>query len=331
MLKGRKVLVTGADGFIGSHLVERLVGEGGEVTAFVYYNVFGHWGWLDESPPDVRKVLRVIPGDIRDSLRVREAVQGQEIVFHLAALIGIPYSYHAPESYVATNVQGTLNVLQAAREAGCRRVCVTSTSEVYGTAQTVPIDEGHPRQGQSPYSASKIGADVMAEAYFRSFGVPVVTVRPFNTYGPRQSSRAVIPTIMTQLLAGQEIIRLGDLRPRRDLVFVDDTVEGFLRLAECDQAVGQDVNMATGKDISIGELVELIFEVSGCQAEIVTEKERIRPEKSEVMRLCGSAERLESLTGWRPRTPLEEGLRKTWEWFSRHENRSRYKEALYHV
>ena len=327
----RRVLVTGADGFIGSHLTEALVNAGADVRAFCLYNSFNSWGWLDTVPAATRDKLDIFTGDIRDPNGVRKALAGCDVVFHLAALIGIPYSYHSPDTYVDVNIRGTLNVLQAARDLKTSRVLVTSTSEVYGTALEVPIKETHPRQGQSPYSATKIGADHMAEAYFRSFDLPVTIVRPFNTYGPRQSARAVIPTIITQLLDGAERIRLGALTPTRDLVFVKDTARGFMELAGCDQAIGEEVNIATGEEISIGDLANNLIQQINPQANIETDEDRLRPAKSEVERLLGSAAKLESLTGWKPGTDIRTGLAHTIEWFRDPQNRGGYKSAIYNV
>ena len=286
------VMVTGADGFIGSHLTEELVKRGEKVRAFCLYNSFGSLGWIDTLPPEIRNEIDVFMGDVRDPNGVRTAMRGQERVFHLAALIAIPFSYHSPDSYVDTNIKGTLNVLNAARELDTQRVLVTSTSEVYGTAQYVPIDEKHPFQGQSPYSATKIGADRLAESFYRSFDLPVTIVRPFNTYGPRQSGRAIIPTIITQLLAGQQEIKLGSLTPTRDFNYVKDTAHGFMAIADCDAAIGQEINIATGVEHSIGDLAnELIAQINP-SARIVCEAERLRPEKSEVNRLLGDATKL---------------------------------------
>jgi len=318
--QGKKVLVTGAGGFIASHLAERLVELGADVRSMVHYNALGTWGWLDDSP--LARQMQVFAGDIRDRDSVRAAVEGREVVFHLAALIAIPYSYSAPSSYVETNITGTLNVLQAVRESGAARMVHTSTSETYGTARYAPIDEGHPLQGQSPYSASKIGADKMAEAYYRSFGVPVVTVRPFNTFGPRQSARAVIPTIITQLLAGQEL-RLGSLHPTRDLNYVANTVDGFLRAAETDAALGQVINLGSGREISIGDLAQLIAGLMGVEFRLHSETQRVRPEKSEVERLIADNRLARSLLGWEPRVSLEEGLEKTIAWIKTHSERYR--------
>jgi NAD dependent epimerase/dehydratase len=324
-LDGRRVVVTGADGFIGSHLTEALVAHGCRVTAFCLYNSFNSRGWLDTVPAEVVRELEVFMGDVRDPHGVRTALKGAEVVFHLAALIGIPFSYHSPDSYVDTNVRGTLNVLQAARDLEFERVVVTSTSEVYGSAQYVPIDEEHPRRGQSPYSASKIGADAMADAFFRSFGLPVVTVRPFNTYGPRQSARAVIPTIITQLLAGAAELHLGSLAPTRDLTFVSDTCSGFVALASSDEAVGRDVNLGTGREISIGDLAAKLMGVVGATAQVVTDEERVRPDGSEVERLLSDNSLARELSGWQPQVPLHEGLELTVEWFSEPAHRAGHK------
>lgn len=313
-----KVLVTGADGFIGSHLTEMLLDMGYDVRAFVLYNSFGRWGWLDTLPADKRAALDVVMGDVRDPVFVRRAMEGVDCVFHLAALIAIPYSYYAPDAYVDTNIKGTLNILNAARDLHTQRVMVTSTSEVYGTAQYVPIDEKHPYQGQSPYSATKIAADRLAESYFRSFGLPVTIVRPFNTYGPRQSSRAVIPTVISQLLAGYDEIRLGSLTPTRDFVFCKDTARGFIELSRCDAAIGREVNIATGQDISIGTLAQKLIDSIRPQAKIVCEEQRLRPAASEVERLLGSNELLHTLTGFRPQTPIEKGLKITVDWIRSH-------------
>ncbi len=305
------VVVTGADGFIGSHLAEELVKKGEKVRAFCLYNSFGSCGWIDTLPPEIKGEMEIFMGDVRDPNGVRTALRGQERVYHLAALIAIPFSYHSPDSYVDTNIKGTLNILNAARELGTQRVLVTSTSEVYGTAQYVPIDEKHPYQGQSPYSATKIGADRLAESFYRSFDLPVSIVRPFNTYGPRQSGRAIIPTIITQLLAGQKQIRLGSLTPTRDFNYVKDTVAGFMAIADCDAAIGQELNIATGQEHSIGDLArELIAQIDPA-AEIVCEAERLRPAKSEVNRLLGDATKLRTMTGWAPQYTFAEGLAAT--------------------
>jgi len=323
---GKRVLVTGAGGFIGSHLVERLVEAGAQVRALVHYNALGSWGWLDHSP--VRNKVEVVAGDICDRDSVRQATRDNERVFHLAALIGIPYSYHAPASYVRTNIEGTLNVLQSAREHQVEMVVHTSTSETYGTARYVPIDEAHPLQGQSPYSASKIGADKIAESFHLSFDVPVVTLRPFNTYGPRQSARAVIPTIITQCLTAKEI-RLGNLAPTRDLTYVTDTAEGYLLAAAHPEAIGQTINLGSGREISIGDLARLIADLSGRSVELEVEPDRVRPEGSEVERLLSDNTRARELLGWQPKVSLEEGLRRTIEWIK--DNLQRYRPDVYTV
>jgi NAD dependent epimerase/dehydratase len=330
-LRGKKVVVTGADGFIGSHLTEALVAHGANVRAFCYYNSFNSWGWLDTVDAGVMDQVDIFMGDVRDPNGVRESLKGADVVLHLAALIGIPFSYHSPDSYVDTNVKGTLNVLQASRDLGLERVVVTSTSEVYGTARYVPIDEAHPRQGQSPYSASKIGADAMADSFFRSFELPVVTVRPFNTYGPRQSARAVIPTIVSQLLAGEREIRLGSLTPTRDLNYVTDTCAGFIALAECDAAIGRDVNVGSGREISVGDLAAKLIDAVAPGATIVTEDNRLRPENSEVERLLASNALVTELTGWAPKVALDDGLAKTVEWMRDPANHARYKWQIYNV
>ena len=324
-------LVTGADGFIGSHLVEHLLDTGWDVRAFVCYNSFNSWGWLDSLPPERQNALDIFAGDVRDPNGVRTAMQGIDTVFHLAALIAIPFSYHSPDAYVETNVRGTLNILQAARDLQTRRVLVTSTSEVYGTAQTVPITESHPRQAQSPYSATKIAADALAESFYRCFDLPVTIVRPFNTYGPRQSARAVIPTIIGQLLAGKAEIALGDLRPKREFVFVKDTARGFAAVAECDTLVGRDCNIATGSDVSIGDLAQTIIELINPAATIVQDPQRMRPAKSEVFRLCGCNQRLREATGWSPQTTMREGMAQTIEWFRDPANLARYKTDIYNL
>lgn len=305
------VMVTGADGFIGSHLTEELVKKGERVKAFCYYNSFGTWGWLDTLPSEIKNEIEVFMGDIRDPNGVRTAMKGQDVVYHLAALIAIPFSYHSPDSYVDTNIKGTLNVLNAARDVNTQRLLVTSTSEVYGTAQYVPIDEKHPYQGQSPYSATKIGADRLAESFYRSFDLPVTIVRPFNTYGPRQSARAVIPTIITQLLAGKTAIHLGNLSATRDFNYVKDTAAGFMAIADCPAAVGQEINIATGREISIGELAEELIRQINPAAHVETEAQRLRPEKSEVERLLGSADKLRAMTDWKPQFTFEQGLAET--------------------
>lgn len=324
-LTNQKILVTGADGFIGSHLVEALLDKGCQVRAFVFYNSFNSWGWLDMLPQEKLVEIDVFTGDIRDPNGVRKAMQGMDMVFHLAALIAIPFSYHSPDSYVDTNIKGTLNVLQAARDTDCKRVLITSTSEVYGTAQYVPIDELHAFQGQSPYSATKIGADRIAESFYRSFNTPVTIVRPFNTYGPRQSARAVIPTIIAQLLAGATEIRLGSIHPTRDFTYVQDTVDGFLAIAGTQATIGEEINIASQQEISIGQLAREIIDQINPTAMIVSEDIRIRPEKSEVERLLGSNEKICRLTGWRQAYTLKQGIRETIAWFKNEENLRRYK------
>lgn len=330
-IKGKKVLVTGADGFIGSHLVEALLDHGCDLRAFVYYNSFNSWGWLDTLPSEKIHSLDVFSGDIRDPNGVASAMEGCDVVFHLAALIAIPFSYHSPDSYVDTNIKGTLNVLQAARRFGIERVIVTSTSEVYGTAQYVPIDERHPFQGQSPYSATKISADRLAESFYRSFDTPVIIARPFNTYGPRQSARAVIPTVITQLLSGETSLRLGSLSPTRDFNFVVDTVDGFIALAECDAAIGEEVNIATGVEHTIGEVANYLISELNPKAMIITDEHRLRPNASEVYRLMGDNRKITMLTNWRPAHGMHAGLKKTIDWFVKPENLSRYKSWLYNL
>ncbi|MDO8804538.1 MAG: NAD-dependent 4,6-dehydratase LegB [Elusimicrobiota bacterium] len=330
-LKNKKVLITGADGFIGSHLVEALLEEGCRVKAFVYYNSFNSWGWLDTLPKNKLKNIEIFAGDIRDPNGVRTALKGADAVFHLAALIGIPFSYHSPDSYIDTNVKGTLNVLQAARDLGTERVVVTSTSEVYGTARYAPIDEKHPLQGQSPYSASKIGADKIAESFHLSFKLPVITARPFNTYGPRQSARAIIPTIITQLLNGQTKIKLGSLHPTRDLNYVTDTCAGFIALAKCDVAIGQTVNIGSGREITMGDLAKLIITASKKKALLASDSQRKRPAKSEVERLLCDNTLIHKLTGWAPKVSLEKGLLNTIAWFKDAENMRKYKSDIYNV
>lgn len=327
----KKILVTGADGFIGSHLVEQLLEEGKQVRAFVYYNSFNSWGWLDTLPQDKKEKIEIFAGDVRDPYGVRTAMKGCDCVYHLAALIAIPYSYHSPDNYVDTNIKGTLNIVQAARDLNIERVLVTSTSEVYGTALRVPIDETHPRQGQSPYSATKIGADAIADSFYRSFNLPVTIVRPFNTYGPRQSARAVIPTIITQLMAGKKEIKLGALHPTRDLLFVKDTVKGFIAIANSQKTIGEEVNIATQQEISIKDLAQKLIDRINPSAQIISDDIRLRPEKSEVERLLGSAQKIKSLTNWTPQYSLDEGLNATIEWFSNENNRKNYKADIYNV
>jgi NAD dependent epimerase/dehydratase len=326
-----KILITGADGFIGSHLCELMVSEGFRTKAMVYYNSFNSWGWIDALPKEVKDELEIVSGDIRDPYGVRQAVQGVDAVFHLAALIAIPYSYHSPDAYVDTNIKGTLNVLQACRDFKTERVLITSTSEVYGSAQYVPIDESHPYQGQSPYSATKIGADRLAESFYRSFELPVTIVRPFNTYGPRQSARAIIPTIITQLLAGTPEIHLGALSPTRDLNYVRDTVAGFHEIWKSEKTVGREINIATQHEVSMGELAKMIISIINPVAQIVTDEQRLRPEKSEVNRLLGANSLIKELTEWSPRYDLKSGLQETINWFQSDGNASNYKSDIYNV
>lgn len=334
-LSGKKILVTGADGFIGSHLVEELVRQGHSVRAFVYYNSFNSWGWLDSLDANVRASLDVFAGDVRDPFGVKEAMRGCDVVLHLAALIAIPYSYHSPATYVETNVSGTLNVVQAARELGVEKVVHTSTSEVYGTARFVPITEEHPLQGQSPYSASKIGADQIAMSFHAAFGTPVAIIRPFNTYGPRQSARAVLPATILQIAAGKRVLQLGALHPTRDFNFVADTVRGFLAVAQSDAAVGQVINIGSNFEISIGAAVGLIAELMNVPVTIETQAERLRPAKSEVERLWADNSRARELLGWTPQFGGHEGfargLRQTIDWFTRAENLATYKSDIYNI
>ncbi|MBK9135503.1 MAG: SDR family oxidoreductase [Betaproteobacteria bacterium] len=334
-LSGKKILVTGADGFIGSHLTEHLVRGGHDVRAFVLYNSFNSWGWLDESDAAIKESLDVFAGDIRDPHGVRTAMKGCDVVLHLAALIAIPYSYHSPDTYVDTNVKGTLNVVQAARELGVQRVVHTSTSEVYGTARFVPITEEHPLQGQSPYSASKIGADQIALAFQLSFGIPVAVIRPFNTYGPRQSARAVIPTVITQIAAGSRSIRLGATHPTRDFNHVHDTVRGFVAVAESDAAVGRVVNVGSNYEVSIGDTARLIARLMGRDVELLSDQERLRPAGSEVERLWADNTLARTLTGWTPQyaglAGLERGLRETIDWFADPAHLARYKAGRYNI
>ena len=325
------ILITGADGFIGSHLTELLVNKGYKVRAFVYYNSFNSNGWLDTLSIETKGKIEIFSGDIRDPNGVREAMKGIDIVFHLAALIAIPFSYHSPDSYIDTNIKGTLNILQAARDSKVKRILITSTSEVYGTAQFVPITELHPKQPQSPYSASKIGADAIADSFYRSFDLPITIVRPFNTYGPRQSARAVIPTIISQLLNGAQEIKLGDISPTRDLLFVKDTVNGFLKIAQCNELIGHEVNIATQSEITIGDLAQNLINNINPKAKIITDSVRLRPEKSEVFRLYGSNEKLKSYTDWEQEYSLEKGLKETIDWFSKVENLKQYKSDIYNV
>ena len=327
----KKVLVTGADGFIGSHLVEELLNQKYKVKAFCLYNSFNSWGWLDTLPKEKLDKLEVFTGDIRDPNGVRVAMKDCDIVFHLAALIAIPYSYHSPDSYVDTNVKGTLNIIQAARDFNIDRVLVTSTSEVYGTAKYVPIDENHPKQPQSPYSASKIGADCMADSFYRSFNLPITIVRPFNTYGPRQSARAIIPTIITQLLKGFNEIKLGDLTPTRDLLYVKDTVRGFIEIAKVESLIGHECNIATNSEISMQDMANLLIKLINPKAKIIQESNRLRPEKSEVYRLFGDNSKIIKHTDWNLQYSLEDGLKKTIDWFSDDKNLKQYKVDIYNV
>lgn len=334
-LQGKRVLVTGADGFIGSHLAEHLVREGAHVRAFVYYNSFNSWGWLDTSDHGVKSAIEVFAGDIRDPHGVREAMKGVDVVLHLAALIAIPYSYHSPDTYVDTNIKGTLNVVQAARELGIERVVHTSTSEVYGTARFVPITEEHPLQGQSPYSASKIGADQIALSFQKSFGTPVTVIRPFNTYGPRQSARAVIPTIIAQIANGERRIKLGATHPTRDFNYVQDTVRGFVAVAQAEAAVGEVINVGSNYEISIADTVRTIARLMSVDVEIASDDQRLRPAASEVERLWADNRRAKEVAGWTPQygglDGLERGLRETIAWFSNPDNLARYKAGLYNI
>jgi NAD dependent epimerase/dehydratase len=334
-LRGKKVLVTGADGFIGSHLTEFLLAAGADVRPFVYYNSFNSWGWLDEASDRVKSSLDVFAGDIRDPHGVHAAMRGRDVVMHLAALIAIPYSYHSPDTYVDTNIKGTLNVLQAARDLGIERVVHTSTSEVYGTARRVPINEDHPLQGQSPYAATKIGADQLALSFHLSFGTPVTVIRPFNTYGPRQSARAVIPTIITQIASGARHVELGAMHPTRDFNYVLDTVRGFVAVAECDAAVGSVINVGSGYEISIRDTAGMIADLMGSEMEFRSDEKRLRPQGSEVERLCADNSRARELTGWIPEfggnDGLRRGLRETIDWFVDPLNIRRYKPGRYNI
>lgn len=327
MVTQKHILVTGADGFIGSHLTEALLDKGYKVRALAQYNSFNNWGWLEDIAP--RHDLEIVCGDVRDPDFCREICRGIDTVYHLAALIAIPYSYSAPDSYVDTNIKGTLNMCQAARDAACNRIVVTSTSEVYGTARYVPIDEKHPRQPQSPYSATKIGADAIAQSFYNAFDLPVVTARPFNTYGPRQSARAIIPTIITQIASGRDKIHLGDLTPTRDFNFVTDTAAGFIALGEAPGIEGRDINIATGREVSMAETLATIARLMGRDVEEVVDPERLRPAKSEVNRLCGDNTLITTLTDWRPAHTLEQGLQETIDWFVKPENLAKYKIDIY--
>lgn len=327
----KKVLVTGADGFIGSHLTESLVRKGFQVRALCQYNSFSSPGWIDTIETEILSQIEIVFGDIRDKQVVKNAMHNIDTVYHLAALIAIPFSFIAVESYVDTNIKGTLNILEVARDTNISRILVTSTSEVYGTAKSIPIDETHPRQPQSPYSATKIGADAIAESYHRSFGTPVTIVRPFNTYGPRQSARAIIPAIITQLLNGVKEIKLGNLKPTRDLVYVEDTIEGFQRIAITDSLIGEDVNIATEHEISIEELAKELIQQINPSAVVINEDLRLRPETSEVYRLLGSAQKLLLQTGWKPEIDLNSGLKKTIDWFKTPYNLTKYKHDKYTI
>jgi NAD dependent epimerase/dehydratase len=324
-----KVLITGADGFIGSHLTSLLLERGHTVKALALYNSFNHWGWLEDIPPHPE--LTVVTGDIRDPHFVRQLVAGSEIIFHLAALIAIPYSYHAPDSYVDTNVKGTLNICQAARDAGNIRVIHTSTSEVYGTARYVPISEEHPKQPQSPYSASKIGADALALSFYHSFDLPVTIARPFNTYGPRQSARAFIPGVISQIASGKDTIRVGDTSPTRDMNYVGDVCRALADLAETPKSIGKEVNIASNSEISVADTIELIKTLMGSSARVITETERLRPEKSEVYRLFGDNRLIKELTGWEPEVSFKEGLKTTIDWFSDPRNLAKYKTDIFNL
>ncbi|MCH9770560.1 MAG: NAD-dependent 4,6-dehydratase LegB [Gammaproteobacteria bacterium] len=334
-LTQQKVLVTGADGFIGSHLVEALVARGVRVKAFVLYNSFNSWGWLDQASLAVRQAIEVVAGDIRDPHGVKAAMQDCDVVLHLAALIAIPYSYHSPSTYVQTNIMGTLNVMQAARELGVKKVVHTSTSEVYGTAQFVPITEAHPLQGQSPYSASKIGADQMAISYYNSFATPVSIIRPFNTYGPRQSARAVIPTIITQIASGKKKIKLGALTPTRDFNYIADTVAGFIAVAESDKTIGEVINIGSNFEVSIGDTVKTIAKLMGQEIEIISDEVRMRPENSEVNRLWADNTKALTLANWKPQYSqlkgFTAGLTQTIDWFTKRDNLIQYKAEVYNI
>ena len=331
----KKILVTGADGFIGSHLTEELVRQGYDVRAFVYYNSFNSWGWLDHSPKAIKDSLDIFSGDIRDPFGVKEAMKGCTHVLNLAALIAIPYSYHSPATYIETNINGALNIVQAARELDVEKVVQTSTSEVYGTALYVPIDEKHPLQGQSPYSASKIGADQIAMSYYRSFDTPVSLIRPFNTYGPRQSARAVIPTIISQLANGKETIKLGAVSPTRDFNFIKDTVSGFISVMNSEKAIGEVINIGSNYEVSIGETAKLIADIMNVNLKIETDEQRLRPEKSEVNRLWAENKKAKELVGWQPQYGGKEGFRKglkeTMDWFTNPQNLAQYKADVYNI
>ncbi|PRR82850.1 NAD-dependent 4,6-dehydratase LegB [Clostridium vincentii] len=328
-LKGKKVLITGSEGFIGSHLTERLLELGADVTALVQYNSFNSWGWIDTLDENIKNNINVVTGDVREYDGMKRMIKGQEVVFHLAALIAIPYSYQSPMSYIRTNIEGTANVLEACREYDVQKIVHTSTSETYGTALYVPIDENHPMQGQSPYSASKIGADKIAESYYRSFNTPIATIRPFNTYGPRQSARAVIPTVISQILAGKTELKLGSLTPTRDFNYVKDTVEAFIKIAESDKTIGEVINAGSNHEISIGDLVNKIIKLSKRNVRIVCDNDRLRPEKSEVNRLWADNNKIKQLTTWEPQYSLDEGLNATIAWIEK--NMKYFKTDVYNV
>ncbi|SDB81130.1 NAD-dependent 4,6-dehydratase LegB [Williamwhitmania taraxaci] len=325
----KRILVTGADGFIGSHLTELLLSNGFEVRALAQYNSFNHWGWLEDISNS--KNLEIVTGDVRDPFFCEEIAIGVDTIFHLAALIAIPYSYKAPQSYIETNVTGTLNICNAALKNGVKRVLVTSTSEVYGTAQYVPIDEKHPKQPQSPYSASKIGADAMALSYFNAFNLPVTIVRPFNTYGPRQSARAIIPTIITQIAAGIKEIKLGDLTPTRDFNYVRDTCRGFLAIAQCDDTIGREVNIASNYEISMFDTLGIIKDIFGSDTQFISDEKRLRPQNSEVLRLWGDNSLIKQMTGWSPEYDIRKGMEETIKWFTNADNLKKYKTGIYNV
>ena len=329
MLKDKKVLVTGADGFIGSHLTERLVKEGAKVKALSQYNSFNNWGWLEDV--DCKNDIEVVCGDVRDPNYIREITKGVDVIFHLAALIAIPYSYIAPDSYIDTNIKGTLNICQAARDNDVAKTIITSTSEVYGTAQYVPIDEKHPKQPQSPYSATKIGADAIAKSFYNAFELPVTIARPFNTYGPRQSARAIIPTIITQIASGKKEIKLGDLTPTRDFNYVKDTCSGFVAIANCDGTDGEEINIGSNYEISMGDTLNLIKEIMNSDVEFVQDKQRLRPKNSEVNRLWCDNTKIKKLTGFKPEYDIRRGLEETVKWFSNPENLKKYKADIYNV
>jgi NAD dependent epimerase/dehydratase len=329
MIKNTKVLVTGADGFIGSHLCEMLVEKGYQVKALSQYNSFNNWGWLEDV--NCKNQIEVLTGDVRDPHYCKHITQDIDVIYHLAALIAIPYSYVAPDSYVDTNIKGTLNICQAARENGVERIIHTSTSEVYGTAQYVPIDESHPLQPQSPYSATKIAADAMAMSFYNAFNLPITIARPFNTYGPRQSARAVIPTIITQIANGINEIKLGDVTPTRDFNYVEDTCRGFIALAECDASIGETVNIGSNSEISIGDTLTLIKELMNSEVKFISDEQRLRPEKSEVFRLWCDNTKIENLTGFKPQIDIREGLQRTIDWITRPENLEEYKAEIYNV